>query len=149
MRAVSDRLAALVIIVGSVLYLLEARTFQPFLRAEPLGPATFPYLIGGMTLLLGTLLLISSFRQPRVVARSAATPTIPLVLWLLLAAYAVTFGRLGFPLSTAVFLSVSFRLLGVRPWGKAVLFGVLFTAAGWYGFGALGVRLPIGEVFRR
>lgn len=149
--AVSDRLAALVIIAGSILYLLEARTFRPFLQTEPLGPATFPYIVGGMTLALGSLLLFSTFRQPRDLKqpRSAAGNAVPLALWLLLAAYAVTFDRLGFPLSTALFLVFSLRLLGVRPWWKAVLLGVLFTAAGWYGFRALGVRLPSGEIFRR
>ncbi len=145
-----DRFAAVLVFVVSALYVRFAVTFQPpFFRSEALGPATFPLMIGGMMLLLSTALFIESFR-------AAARPTVgwagiggALLLWAMLLGYALLFDPAGFILSTAAFLFGGLWLLGVRPWWKAALFAVLFTAATWYIFTLLDVRLPHGEWFRR
>jgi len=67
----------------------------------------------------------------------------------MLLGYAIVFDLAGFILSTAAFLLGGLLLLGVRPWWKAVLYAVLFTAATWYVFNLLDVRLPRGEWLRR
>ena len=144
----SDRITAVVIFIGSALYLREALTFKPFLRTEPLGPATFPLLIGGMMLMLSVALFISSLRAEERPGAAWTKYLPPLGFWVLLLAYGVVFQTLGYLLSTGLFLLLSLWLLGVRPWWRALLFAAIFTAASWYVFTALDVRLPRGEIFR-
>jgi hypothetical protein len=125
-------------------------TFQPpFFRSEALGPATFPLMIGGMMLLLSTVLFIQSFRAAP--GRASAWPGVgaALALWAMLLVYVLLFAQAGFLLSTAAFLCGGFWLLGVRPWWKIALYAVIFTAATFYVFNILDVRLPAGEWLRR
>lgn len=145
-----DRYAAVLIFALSAVYVRLAVTFQPpFFRSEALGPATFPLMIGGMMLLLSTILFVQSFRAPAVHAAPWAGVGGALALWAMLLAYVLLFGRAGFLLSTAAFLAGGFWLLGVRPWWKVGLYAVLFTAATFYVFNLLDVRLPPGEWLRR
>jgi putative tricarboxylic transport membrane protein len=145
-----DRFAAVLIFIVSALYVRFAVTFQPpFFRSEALGPATFPLMIGGMMLLLSTALFIQSFRATPGPATHWAGVGAALALWAMLLVYVLLFDQAGFLLSTAVFLSGGFWLLGVRPWWKIVLYAAIFTAATFYIFNVLDVRLPAGEWFRR
>lgn len=147
----SDRFAAVIIFIVSALYLRYSVTFQPrFFRSEALGPATFPLMIGGLMLVCSTILFIQSLRQPPGGQAARWTRYVSaLVLWLLLLGYGITFDLLGFPLSTGLFLFGAMWLLGVRPWWKALLYALAFTAAAWYVFTTLDVRLPRGEWLRR
>jgi len=146
----SDRLAAAFIFAVSALYVRYALTFQPpRFRSEALGPATFPLMIGGFMLVCATWLFIQSFRAaagPRTLRTAYLTAV---ALWAVLLGYVLLFDRLGFPLSTALFLAAALRLLGIRPWWKVALYTVLFTMGLYYAFTALDVRLPPGEWFRR
>lgn len=145
-----DRFAAVLVFIISALYVRFAVTFQPrFFRSEALGPATFPLMIGGMMLLLSTALFIQSFRAAPGPAAGWAGIAGALGLWAMLLGYALLFDSAGFILSTAAFLLGGLFLLGVRPWWKAVLYAAIFTAATWYIFSILDVRLPRGEWFRR
>jgi len=146
----SDRLAAVIILAASALYVRYALTFQPpRFRSEALGPATFPLMIGGLMLVCAAWLFIQSLRGVEA-PRPPWTVYVPAVLlWVALLAYVLLFDLLGFPLSTALFLAAALRLLGVRPWWKVVLYTALFTAGLYYAFTALDVRLPHGEWLRR
>ena len=145
-----DRFTAVLIFIISALYVRLAVTFQPPLfRSEALGPATFPLMIGGMMLLLSTALFIQSSRAAPRPGPGWAGIRWALALWGLLLVYVLLFDWAGFILSTAAFLLGGLWLLGVRPWWKAALYALLFTAATWYIFIALDVRLPSGEWFRR
>lgn len=144
----SDAGAAVVILLGAAVYVRKALTFRPFLRTEPLGPSTFPLLVGGMMLLLGAALLRSALRGGTPgpgggVARNWRSGA----LWGLVLLYALALTPLGFPLTTGLFLLLGFLVTGVRP-VRAVLLAFLLTAAMWYGFRLLGVRLTVGELFR-
>lgn len=146
----SDRLASVVVFIISALYIRYALTFQPpRFRSETLGPATFPLMIGGLMLVCSTLLFIQSLRAEETPGTPWAAYLPALLLWAALLGYVLIFDRLGFPLSTALFLLAGLHLLGVRPWWKVLLYTALFTAALFYAFSALDVRLPPGEWFRR
>jgi putative tricarboxylic transport membrane protein len=146
----SDRFAAVFIFLASALYVRYSLTFQPpRFRSEVLGPATFPLMIGALMLVCSTLLFFQSLRAEEKPGSPWAAYLPALLLWAALLAYVLVFDRLGFPLSTALFLLASLRLLGVRPWWKFLLYTALFTAALFYAFTALDVRLPPGEWFRR
>ncbi|MDQ7819193.1 MAG: tripartite tricarboxylate transporter TctB family protein [Armatimonadota bacterium] len=146
----SDRFAAVVIFLVSSLYIRYALTFQPpRFRSEALGPATFPLMIGGLMVVCSVLLFVESLRRAPEPPAAWRRSLPALALWGLLLAYSVVLERLGFPLATALFLAPSFRLLGVRPWWRCLLYAVAVTAAAWYAFAALDVRLPRGEWWRR
>ena len=154
----SDRVAAIVIFIASAMYSRLAFTFRPFLRTEALGPATFPLLVGTLMLACSTALLVASLRPVRTGAIPRADGAPPaagrnylpaLVLWALLAGYSLLFDWLGFPLSTALFVFFAMLLLEVKPWWRAVILTAVFTAAAWYLFTTLDVRLPSGEIFRK
>jgi putative tricarboxylic transport membrane protein len=145
-----DRFTAVLVFIVSAVYVRFAVTFQPpFFRSEALGPATFPLLIGGMMLVLSTVLFIQSFRASPGPAQSWAGIGAALALWFMLLGYNLLFDPAGFILSTAAFLFGGLLLLRVRPWWKALFFALLFTGATWYVFNVLDVRLPVGEWFRR
>lgn len=147
----SDRIAAAVIFVLSALYTRLALTFRPFMRTEALGPATFPLLVGGLMLACSTALFVTSLRPAPGSAAPAAWKTyLPaLLLWALLLGYSLSFDILGFPLSTALFAFLAMVLLDVKPAWRGALISLTFTAAAWYLFTTLDVRLPTGEIFRR
>lgn len=147
----SDRIAAVVIFIVALFYIREAFSFRPFLRTEALGPATFPLVIGGMMLVLSIALFVNAFRGE--IAEPAARRPLtqyapPFVLWLLLLGYGLALRPAGYPAATGLFLFLSFLLLGVRQWWRALLYAAAFTAVSWYGFVALGVQLPVGDLFR-
>jgi len=102
-----------------------------------------------MMLLLSTVLFIQSFRAAPGPATAWAGIGAALALWGMLLGYVLLFDQAGFLVSTAVFLCGGFWLLGVRPWWKIGLYAVLFTAATFYVFNLLDVRLPVGEWLRR
>lgn len=145
----SDRLAAVVLFIVSGLYVRYALTFQPpRFRSESLGPATFPLMIGALMLICSTLLFVQSLRAPARAAASWRAYLPALLLWAALLGYVLVFDPLGFLPATAVFLLTALAILGVRPWGKALLYAVLFTAGLYAAFTILDVRLPHGEWFR-
>jgi hypothetical protein len=95
------------------------------------------------------VLFVQSFRAAPGPATPWAGVGTALALWAMLLVYVLLFDLAGFLLSTAAFLSAGFWLLGVRPWWKIGLYAVIFTAATFYIFNILDVRLPAGEWLRR
>ena len=145
----SDRLAAVFLFLLSGLYVRYALTFQPpRFRSEALGPATFPLMIGGLMLICSTLLFVQSLRAPVKAAAPWRAYLPALLLWAALLGYVLVFDPLGFLPATAAFLLAALAILGVRPWWKALLYAIAFTAALYAAFTVLDVRLPHGEWFR-
>jgi len=145
-----DRFAAILIFFISALYTRFAVTFRPPLfRSEALGPATFPLMIGGMMLVLSTVLFVQSLRAAPRPSSEWTGAGAALALWAMLLVYNLFFDRAGYLLSTAVFLLGGLWLLWVRPWWKTLILALVFTGATWYIFNVLDVRLPAGEWFRR
>lgn len=121
------------------------------------GPQVLPFALGVLIALLGAGLFL---RQPRAAAAALVTadeadtatiiPAEPLLLRLVhvanLALYVVVFERLGFSLSTFIFLSVAIFLLGQRtPRGAlwALLAAAVVTLAVGSGLKTgVGVQLP-------
>lgn len=145
-----DRFTAVLVFTVSAIYVRYAFAFKtPFFRSEALGPATFPLMIGGMMLILSTVLFVQSFRAAPRPSSEWTGAGAALALWAMLLVYNLFFDRAGYLLSTAAFLLGGLLLLRVRPWWKALFFALLFTGATWYLFNVLDVRLPAGEWFRR
>ena len=117
----------------------------PF-QYDPLGPESWPRILGAVMLVCLVLLLV----RPDVDHFDVDRPSwvrLAAVLALLVA-YAALFEPFGFVLSTALFSLLVSRLLGAA-WLRAAVFGV---AAGVGGYlvcvGLLGLNLPAGPLPR-
>lgn len=147
----ADRLAAVLLFALFALYGIVGGNIPAALEADVVGPGFFPRIIA----VVGAGLALTMFFHPR---RSEGedqrerafdldlTVLAPAVLLL---AYVLSLETIGFPVATVLFLAVTFRYLGRRGWGRAVLYSVVATAAlvALFRFG-LELRLPPGELIR-
>lgn len=148
----SDSLSGFVAAALGVAVALHARTF-PDMPGQPVGPALFPMLIGIALFVLGAILVYSGRAQRPLVERGAWTrrPRSVVNFALVVADllfYALAVDRLGFLITSIVFLSVLFLAFGVRrarvlPLAAAVTF---LIHAGFYTL--LRVPLPWGVLER-
>lgn len=135
-----DRVVALVIVAISAAYGLSARALGSLRSDDAVGPAGFPFLIAAGGLALGLALW---FQRP------SNEPKEPLggrvwLYWLVFLAYAFAVHYIGFGISTAAFLTLTFVILKVPSW-RAALVAVIVSAVLWLVFAKLlEVRLAIG-----
>ncbi|MBN7785942.1 tripartite tricarboxylate transporter TctB family protein [Ponticoccus gilvus] len=114
-----------------------AWSFDAMSRSYPLALSLLLAAMGGL-LILKTLLTQTPSVNFGLATRVAALCALVLVLWIA----ALGFG-LGFIGPTLVMQFAFLWICGLRPAGKAVLFSVLITAAGYFIFVfLLSVRLP-------
>jgi putative tricarboxylic transport membrane protein len=140
----TERIGAAVVLLLGIGYLLEAFFMEEVTIGDPLGPRVFPIILGALMVALGFSL------QIRPVGSSASRLFTPaaayaLVLALLLFAYSLSIGTIGYPAATFLFLLVVSRLLGEKSWATSLglplalslgIFG-LFTRV-------LDIPLPLG-----
>jgi putative tricarboxylic transport membrane protein len=140
------------IFAGALLALTLVYAFFAFfaikapIQYDPLGPEAWPRLLALLMLACTGLLLW----KPAVGDFDVDRPTwarLGLVLVLLIA-YALLFEPLGFVLSTALFSTITSRLLGAA-WTKAAIFGVAVGVGGYVlCVGLLDLNLPAGPLPR-
>jgi len=146
----ADRVAALLFLSVVAFYGWQTFQFSATMQADVVGPSFYPRVLALAGLVLGFLLLL----RPAVTeAGEEADAPLPqrdlgaVAPALLLLAYVLALQPAGFPLATAVFLAVSFRLLGEGSWWRAVCWSVMLTVAifaiFYYG---LGLKLPLGPL---
>ncbi len=117
----SDRLFAGLAALVALAYIVGATGIQASFLSDPVGPKTFPYLIGGAALLACLV----------IIARPTAAPTWPNGITLLkllsalvmLVAYTYALKPLGFVLPTAIAAGYLSYLIGGHP-GRSALTGV-------------------------
>lgn len=142
MRA--DRIAAFVLFVAAVSYVRMAREFHGRTVADVLGPAAYPYIIGGLMALLSILLFLQSKPRPAD-GRFWATHGRALVLAGSLYLYIRLLDPLGFLLSTFAYITAGHVWLGERSWLKACGLAAALTVILWYVFHRLfDLNLPSG-----
>lgn len=140
----AERLAAIVILLGSVQYIRLARGYHGLTVADILGPSAYPYMIGGLMALMAVLLFIQS--KP---AETAGTfwgrHGRPALLAASIYAYIRLLDPLGFVLSTFAFILFGHLWLGERSWGRAAGLALGVTIALWYLFDRVfDLNLPSG-----
>jgi len=96
----SDRILGLVTVVAALAYIASAAQLQTSFLSDPVGSKTFPYIVGGITLICGLVFLFRPDPDPdwpraKTWARLAAA-TLVLVL------YAYSLKPLGFLVPTAL-----------------------------------------------
>lgn len=140
----ADRIAAVVLLVASVLYMRLALGYRGHTVADVVGPSAYPLLIGGLVALLAVVQLARPGRD------AAAAP-----FWtrhgraILMVAALTVYIRLlepvGFLLTTFAYLTLSHWWLGARAWWRAAGVGLALTLGLWLLFDrTLGLNLPAG-----
>ena len=138
----NERLFILILFICGAVYLYFGLRIEVPFSYEPLGPRTFPVLLGSCLLALCLLTLVShkmsTLQLKGVVARHA----------LAVVFYLLTFRLLGFMLETTITAYAIARLVG-SSWMEGLLTG-LVIAIFFYGIFhfLLGVPLPLGALFQ-
>ncbi len=144
-------LAALLVVVGA--YTVYDATTLRIGFGDPVGPRFFPYVIGGVTVALGVLLVLATLRGNVPEAEGGEDVDLrhpadwltvaKLVGVLLFTALTVSF--IGWAISGALLFVGSAWALGSRTLVRDLVVGLVLSVSSWYFFHeGLGVILPAG-----
>jgi hypothetical protein len=141
----ADRITALILIVCFAVYGLEGHSLQSTLGVDIVGPGFFPSSIAILGIAMGAILLLSPVAPPKKDKAGTAAhlrAVLPIAFMLV---YVLCLNTIGFPIATAIFLTVMIRYLGAKSWWSAALFAVAGSALAMLIFAyGLDVRLPHG-----
>lgn len=147
-----DRYLGLGAVVGAVIYLAAASRLPTAVLGDPLGPAVFPYFIGGLMLLTGAVLVVrpgSGGPAPDQGAVHHVADAQP--LWTVLGivailvwsgVYFLALRPVGYPVATVLYLLGLLTFMHPRHHVANVATALGSTAASSLLFSALGVPLP-------
>lgn len=156
-RKLGELVIAVVVAGLGVFVLLEARTIVVPGSANTLGPRAFPFLVGGLLLAAGVVLLVQVLRGR--LGREEGGEDVDLEMrtdWRTVAILAAVFvvhvfaiNPLGWPFAGTILFAGSAVALGARPWWRALLVGLVLALLIQVVFGALlGLSLPPGPLLR-
>lgn len=117
----SDRIFGLIMICVAVGYVATATQIQTGFLSDPVGPKTFPYIVGCVVILCSIMILIKPDAEPKWPALTTFGRL--LIAVVVLAGYAMTLRPLGFLLPTAVAAGVISYQISPRA-GPAAITGV-------------------------
>ena len=142
-----DVLSAAGLGLVAVVYLLAGRRYSLDTLAAP-GPGVFPLAAGALALVLAVgqaaRALVRRQDGPAALPPGEHRRDLALMIVLLLA-YAVAIGTVGFLASSLALVALASRVLGERGWLRSAALALGVTAAAWVVFvGWLGVPLPPG-----
>jgi len=148
----TDRVIFVCTIIIAAAY-LYATTLIPSLEiGDPLGPKAFPDLLGVCLLIAAGLLFLEMLKDHK--AKVAPPPEGEMAPWrhvgLIIAIavwtgmYYAAFERLGYIISTAIYLLALMAWFHRGKWVANVLTAALFAGLSYWMFVALDVRLPTG-----
>jgi putative tricarboxylic transport membrane protein len=139
---VSERFFLVFLFTCGAVYLYFGLRIEVPFTYEPLGPRTFPVLLGCCLAALSILAMII-YPMAKVVMKGGVAKLALAVLF-----YLLFFQLLGFMLATTISTYAIARLVG-SSWMQGLLTGLLLAIA-FYGIFhfLLGVPLPLGALFR-
>ncbi len=135
----SDRIFGALMLLLALSYSWTARGFDPGFMSDPLGPSTFPYLLGAVLGITGLYLLVRP--DPAAAWPPPKNLFQMLLIVILLVAYVAFLEWLGFIVATLITVSTLGWRLGASP-KTAVLTGV-GVAIGVYALFDLLLELPL------
>lgn len=143
----SERIAGVVLTVAGLAVAAEATTFDVTFMVDPVGPKALPMLSAAVFVLAGLALAArpgagpSWPPRPDVVRMVGATATFVV--------YALALAPLGFFTATTAAVGTLSVLFGGPP-KRAFAAAAVLAGAMWFGFVyALGLPLPLGELWTR
>lgn len=141
-----DRAFGAVLTCVAGLYAYDAWNIHVPFQYEPLGPTAFPLLLAAVLATTGVLLVVRPDPVRWFAGRDQAFRVG--VGAVVMGVYAALFVPLGFMISTAVMTFALARLFGL-PAGRAAVYGVGLAVVGYFGIAeALGLNVPVGDIFR-
>jgi len=114
----SDRIFGLVVIALALAYIASAFQIQTPLLADPVGPKTFPYLVGGVIVLSGLVLVFQPDEEPEWPRLSTLLRIGAAIV--VMVAYAYALRPLGFLIPTAIAAAILSYQLSPRPAAAAL-----------------------------
>jgi putative tricarboxylic transport membrane protein len=149
----TDRVIFVCTLVLAGVYFYATEQLPSLEIGDPLGPKAFPRLLGIGLVITAVVLLLEILRARKAAAPNASPPDPhargsmlvvgAVALWTLL--YFMLFERLGYVLSTAIYLLVLTGYFNRGKWIANVLTSVLFGVVSYLMFTKLlGVNLPPG-----
>ncbi|WP_421701095.1 tripartite tricarboxylate transporter TctB family protein [Aliiroseovarius sp.] len=114
----SDRIFGAVVTLVALAYVASATQIQTSFLADPVGPRTFPILVGSVAALCGILVALKPDEDPEWPA--LATLGALLVAVVVLVGYAYALKPLGFILPTAVTAAILSYQISPRPMAAAL-----------------------------
>jgi Tripartite tricarboxylate transporter TctB family len=143
-----DALAAVAVLALGAGAVIEAWRL-PFGGVHSPGPGFFPWWLGLVILLLGTVLLVQAVRAPAGAAAAPGRPLRVLALLAVLALYVAALEPLGYAPATFLLVVVMLRAPERHRWPVALAVAVLAAGGSYVLFAVwLGVPLPPGPFAR-
>jgi putative tricarboxylic transport membrane protein len=140
-----NRVWGIIICALGAFYLFEGFNLPPAAIGDPLGPLTFPTILGVSFMACGVYLAIKPGPRPTQPALVHRYFLQVLILFALLLLYSAGISWLGYLLATFLFVLAGAFLMGERSWGKGVLFSAAFSAGMFILFvRGLTIPLPFG-----
>lgn len=141
----SDRIFGLVTVLVALAYVASATQIQTSFLSDPVGPRTFPYMIGGVAILCGLVVMFKPDPDPEWPA--LATFGALAIAVVVLIGYAYALKPLGFLIPTAITAAILSYQISPRPL-PAVLAGIGLSVGLFvifkYGLGLGLVPVPKG-----
>jgi putative tricarboxylic transport membrane protein len=124
-----DRIFAGAILMIAAGYTILAFTIvkAPF-QYDPLGPETWPRILGILAIICCAILLIKPDNNLRLASKNTLIRLAILVA--LLSGYAMTFKPLGFIISTLAFCAIMAKFLGAKP-TASIIFALIASIGGY------------------
>jgi putative tricarboxylic transport membrane protein len=152
-RRVGEFVVAGVTIALGVFVVVDAGTIHVPGSTTTMGPRAFPYMVGGLLLISGLLVLAGLLRgkfgeedDGEDVDPNVKTDWKTVVLLVaIFVAHVYTINLAGWPVAAVVLFGGSAIVLGARPWWRAILLAAVLGLVIQYVFGGLlGLSLPPG-----
>ena len=140
-----NRIWGIVICAVGLFYLVEGYNLPPAAIGDPLGPLTFPTILGVSFIACGVYLALKPGpRSPHPVLVRRYFLQV-LILFTLLLLYSAGISWAGYLISTFLFVLLGAFLMGERSWAKGILFSAAFSAGVFFLFvRVLTIPLPFG-----
>ncbi|WP_412549527.1 tripartite tricarboxylate transporter TctB family protein [Staphylococcus pseudintermedius] len=143
-------IAPIVCFVVGVIYLLLSLNLPISRIGDPQSPKYFPILIASLLIVMSIIYFFQMLRDKNVSFNEFKAFLTPLVLnrigltCLFILIYTIIFERIGFLISTVLFLAaVMFLVNGFQHWLKNLIVAIVFSGVAWYTFAQLlDVSLP-------
>ena len=130
MRISTDKIISLLFFILSVFYLYQTYQIQVFSFDEhaPFNAKTFPTFLAYLGMFLSVLYVVLPERNPSIVNHKVLDYKSSLYLVLITIVYGFVILKVGFFLSTSLFLFISYYFLGERRWIWMLILSFPFVA---------------------
>ena len=145
-----DRIASVVFLALGILVVVESQKISSSAYGSSIGPSTFPLGLGIILIVLSILLFIETIKHRATYKIAGEKEDIKspnyksfLIIFIAALGYVLLLDKLGYLITTFVFLLIGFQTLEKGKWVTSVVVAAAFSGVIYYGFvNVLGGSLP-------